>query len=364
MEKTELKGFADPVEVGRKICAQFLTVEPEAYAPRGYDGAVCGEGEFVMYAVSSLWLNALKFASAAGVKDLTDALVSRLEPYYGPKRGKCSICNHVDFSVFGSVPLRVAQISGDPRATEMGLRFADHQWEMPDPENPGGNGNAPYSTQVGYLGRGLSPQSRFWIEDMYMMTTLQGEAYRLTGDFRYLDRMAREMEIYLDRMQQPDGLFNHAADAPFHWGRGNGWAAGGMADMLSMLPPDHPSFSSIRSHFLRMMEALLANQHPSGLWGQLVDFEGAWDESSCSAMFTYAFLRGVESGLLPEGTFLPAARKAWNALCAKIDRYGNVGEVGAGINCGTSAEFYLSAPVVNGAPHGQAAMLWCCAALV
>lgn len=360
--KTEFQGFEDPVLTGKRICRQFLSTEPENYSPQGYDGAACGGGEFVMYAVVSLWLNALKFAQAVRDEELTAGLVGHFEPFFDAKKAKCSADNHVDYSVFGSIPLRIAQLNGDPRAAELGLRYADHQWEAPDPANPGDNGNAPYGKQLEYLERGLSPQSRFWIEDTYMMTTLQGEAWRLTGDFKYLDRMAREMEIYLDMMQQPDGLFNHAADAPFHWGRGNGWAAGGMADMLSMLPSDHPSHASITGHYLRMMSSLLGYQHPGGLWGQLVDGD-AWDESSCSAMFTYAFIRGMKAGLLDREVFLPAARKAWNALCAKIDAYGNVGEVGAGINCGTSREFYLACPRVNGAPHGQAAMLWCCSAL-
>ena len=354
--------FCSPAQVGRKICGQFLSVEPESYAPKGYDGAVCGEGKFVMYAVVSLWLNALKFASNVSDKELLDRLVARFEPFYGPKAGKRSVANHVDFSVFGSVPLCIARLTGDPHARLLGLRYADHQWEAPDPGSLGENGNKDFETQMSYLQKGLSPQSRFWIEDTYMMTTLQGEAWRLTGDFKYLDRMAREMALYLDEMQQPDGLFNHAADAPFHWGRGNGWAAGGMSDMLYMLPEDHPSYPSIKAHYLRMMEVLLSYQHESGLWGQLVDGE-AWDESSCSAMFTYAFIRGLQKGLLDEEKYLPAASRAWNALCAKIDEYGNVGGVGAGINCGTTREFYLACPCVNGAPHGQAAMLWCCAAL-
>ena len=157
-------------------------------------------------------------------------------------------------------------------------------------------------------------------------------------------------------------MFHHAKAAPFKWGRGNGWAAGGMSDMLSVLPEDHPSHASISAHYRRMMESLLSFQHPSGLWGQLVDGE-AWDESSCSAMFTYAFIRGIRLGLLDKDTFAPAVAKAWEALCARIDAYGNVGGVGAGINCGASREFYLACPKVNGAPHGQAAMLWCCSAL-
>lgn len=357
------EGF-EPSTIGKRISEQFLSVEPESYAPQGYDGAVCGEGRFVMYAVVSLWLNALKFARAVGDSELEKRLCAQFEPFFGPKRSKCSAGNHVDFSVFGTVPLEIALLTGDGRAREMGLRYADHQWEMPDPSNPGDNGNAPYEKQVEYLHDGFSPQSRFWIEDMYMMTALQVGAYELTGDNKYIERMARQMAVYLERMQLGCGLFNHAAAAPFKWGRGNGWVAGGMPVLLGVLPEDNPYRGTILAAYRRMMAALLENQHASGLWGQLIDGDDAWDESSCSGMFAFSMIMGVKHGWLDADVYGPAARKAYLALCSKVDRFGNVGEVGAGINCGSSREFYLACPKVNGAPHGQAALLWCCNALL
>ena len=62
---------------------------------------------------------------------------------------------------------------------------------------------------------------------MYMLTILQLQAYRATGDKKYLDRDANEMVAYLDKLQQPNGLFYHAPDVPFFWGRGDGWVAAG-----------------------------------------------------------------------------------------------------------------------------------------
>ena len=67
---------------------------------------------------------------------------------------------------------------------------------------------------------------------------LQTQAYRVTGDRKYIDRAAREMVMYLDELQCPNGLFYHAPDVPFYWGRGNGWMAAGMAELLSSLPED------------------------------------------------------------------------------------------------------------------------------
>lgn len=356
---------ADPVEVGKRICEQFLTVEPERYMPRGYDGKdTCGGGTFVMYAVSSLWLNALKFAGECGDKELLGRLVDHFAPFYDEKRDKCSRCNHVDFSVFGSVPLEIARLTGSARAREMGLHYADNQWAAPDPENPGDNGNADYQTQLEYLRDGFSPQSRFWIEDMYMMTVLQTQAWKVTGDNKYLDRMARQMDVYLERMQLPNGLFHHSATAPFHWGRGNGWVAGGMPVLLECLSESDPHYARIMAAYRKMMATLLEYQHESGLWGQLVDAADAWDESSCSGMFASGIISGVSHGWLDAATFAPAAVKAWNALCARMDSFGNVGGTGAGINCSSDRQFYLDAPRVNGAPHGQAALLWAVNALL
>jgi rhamnogalacturonyl hydrolase YesR len=74
-----------------------------------------------------------------------------------------------------------------------------------------------------HVQRGLSPQTRFWIDDMYMISALQVQAFSATGDIDYLNRAALEMAAYLDELQQTNGLFYHAPDVPFFWGRGNGW---------------------------------------------------------------------------------------------------------------------------------------------
>ena len=63
--------------------------------------------------------------------------------------------------------------------------------------------------------KGLTDETRFWIDDMYMITIVQVQAFRATGDQKYLDRAATEMAAYLDKLQQPNGLFFHAPDVPF-----------------------------------------------------------------------------------------------------------------------------------------------------
>ena len=86
---------------------------------------------------------------------------------------------------------------------------------------------------------GLSSFTRFWVDDMYMVGSLQVQAFKATGDTVYLNRAAKTIKVYCDKLQRPNGLFYHRADAPFYWGRGNGWAAAAFAELIQVLPEDH-----------------------------------------------------------------------------------------------------------------------------
>ncbi|MBR1575491.1 MAG: glycoside hydrolase family 88 protein [Bacteroidales bacterium] len=356
---------ADPVRVGDAIAAQFLSTDPAAYAPEGYDGTFAyGWDKYVTYPVLSLWINALEFAHNSGNDSLQTALISCFEPFYGPRKHQRSVNNHVDHSIFGALPLEIFVLTGDERARDLGLSYADRQWSAPVEKDLGGNGNFDYETQLRLFADGYSPQTRFWIDDMYMINTLQTQAYRATGEEKYLDRAAREMVLYLDTLQLAGGLFYHAPDVPFVWGRGDGWMAAAMPVILRYLPRDHACRARIEDGYRLMMETLLDLQRESGLWGQLVNDPQSWDESSGSAMFTFALVEGIRLGLLAPRKFGPAARKAWVALCAKLDGRANIADVCVGTNRYPDRDYYLSRPRFNGDPHGQAAMMWVANALL
>jgi rhamnogalacturonyl hydrolase YesR len=190
------------------------------------------------------------------------------------------------------------------------------------------------------------------------------EAYRATGDKKYLDRDAVEMASYLDKLQQPNGLFYHAPDVPFFWGRGDGWVAAGMAEMLRELPANHPQRARIMLGYKTMMAALLKYQGKDGMWRQLIDHEEAWPESSSSAMFTYAMITGVRNGWLDAGTYGPAARKGWIAVTGYIDQNNDVTSVCEGTGKQNDLEYYLERKRRTGDFHGQAPILWAASALL
>ena len=126
------------------------------------------------------------------------------------------------------------------------------------------------------------------------------------------------MVAYLDKLQQPNGLFFHAPDVPFFWGRGNGWFAVGMAEILRSLPADHPQRATDPGGLpLTMMASLLRYQDANGMWHQLIDHPEAWPETSCTGMFAFAMITGVKNGALARRLAPPMARppgkRGWGA---------------------------------------------------
>lgn len=323
-----------PQEVSKALAEHFVT-SPHQYTPT------------LHYSEAATWYGALTFAQLTHDDNLRKELVAKFEPMMpgGSDLARVPLRHHVDDSIFGIVPLEIAIETKDPKYLAEGTRWADRQWENPQPD-------------------GLSGETRFWIDDMYMLTILQLEAYRATGDRKYLDRDAKEMVAYLDKLQQPNGLFFHAPDVPFYWGRGDGWVAAGMAEMLRSLPADHPQRARILDGYHRMMASLLRYQAKDGMWRQLIDHDEAWPESSGSAMFAFAMITGVKNGWLDAATYGPAARRAWIAVAGYVDQNNDVTQVCEGTGKKNSLSYYLERKRRTGDFHGQAPVLWAASALL
>ena len=322
-----------PLEVGKKLAEHFVT-SPH---PRP---------TLIIYPEVCAWYGSLTFAQLSGDKDLTARLIKRFDPLMTPEEASLvPKPTFVDFSVFGTVPLEIYIQTKEQKYLDMGKSFADAQWENPQPD-------------------GLTNQTRFWIDDMFMITAVQIQTYRATGDAKYLDRTAKEMVAYLDKLQQPNGLFYHAADVPFFWGRGAGWMAAGMTEMLRSLPSGHPQHARILEGYRKMMKGLLDNQGKDGMWRQLIDHPESWPETSGTGMFAFAMITGVKNGWLDGATYGPAARKAWIALVGYIDQHADVTSVCAGTNKKNDLDYYLTRPRITGDMHGQAPVLWSASALL
>jgi len=333
-----------PEEVGKKLGYHFIQGEHFLHG-----------GKWIHYAEVCAWYGALRYAQAVGDNELIKQLQDRFEPLFTTEDQYLPPMNHVDLNMFGSLPLEFYKITQDKRYYELGMPYADTQWQVPPDAT---------EEEKAWASKGLSWQTRMWIDDMFMITIIQAQAYQVTADKKYINRAAEEMVVYLDELQRPNGLFFHAPDVPFFWGRGNGWMAAGMTELLVSTPTDNPHRSRILEGYRLMMKSLKNYQSKSGMWNQLIDKPDCWAETSGTAMFTYAMIMGVKHGWLDSDEYGPVARKGWMALIPYIDENGDVAEVCVGTNKKNSLQYYYDRPRVAGDYHGQAPVLWCAYALL
>ena len=355
----------EPAEVARRIVGQFLSTPPDAYQPEGMTrhSYVYGNGEHVHYSVVSLWVTALECARLSGDSGLEKRLTGAYYDLVRRNPGVFHDIKHVDYEVTGALPLEVAILTGDREAARRGLWYADRQWEKPTAGDNNLKQVQPLEKRMEWWKAGYSSETRLWLDDLYMMSLLQLKAYRLTGDAKYLDRIAREMALYLERLPRRGALFFHSPEAPYVWARGNGWMAAAMAMVLRELGEDHPCRTRILAEYRAMMAELLRLQRKSGLWGQLVDDAESWDETSGSAMFAYAIAEGVRCGWLG-AEYAGARDRAYVALVSRLDERANLSDVCVGTGARDNREWYLGRARINGDPHGQAPLLWLCRVMI
>jgi len=291
----------------------------------------------VHYAEACAGFGALRLAGLQNDRKTIEDLVKRYTRVIDEKI--LNTANHVDVNVYGIVPLEIYILTKDDKFLMQGIELADGQWKDPQQD-------------------GLTSQTRYWIDDIYMIGSLQVQAFRATGKMIYLERAATEIDSYIKKLQQPNGLFFHGEIGHFYWGRGNGWVAAGFAELLSVLPENNPHYKSILEGYTRMMKTLLENQDEDGMWHQLIDKKESFKESSSSAMFGFAMTLGVKKGLLPKEPYTKSAFKAWNGLTGYLSEDGKLRDVCVGTGQSTDLNFYLTRPRVTGDLHGQAPMLW------
>lgn len=347
---TKFPKGSSPQEIGKRVADHFV-VTPHTNFGRPVPPRV------ITYPETCTWYGALTFAKETGDKKLTGQLAQRFEPLFGARDTLIPIPDHVDYTVFGAVPLELYLQTKEKKYLDLGKRIADKQWGPPE-----GPRVKPESHR--FYNKGLTWQTRLWIDDMFMITAVQSQAYRATGDRTYIDKAAKEMVFYLDSLQMPNGLFYHAPDVPFFWGRGNGWMAVGMSELLRSLPKDNPDRPRIMEGYKKMMATLLQYQAEDGMWKQLIDDPASWAETSSTGMFTFAFITGVKNGWLDKKTYAPAARKAWLKLITYIDANSDISEVCEGTNKKNERQYYLDRKRNIGDLHGQAPVLWCATALL
>ena len=228
--------------------------------------------------------------------------------------------------------------TGDPRYDNVSVVAASYFI-------PGGEDEAPWP---------LNPN--FIVEDFFLGSAVLGRAYRITDDVGYIDLMTK---FLLEAGTQEDGgLFPHSRHGPFHWGRGNGFAAMGFAEALTYMPEDHPGRGAILELCSRQMEGLKPLQEPSGMYLQVIDFPGSYQEMTATCMVGISIARGLRLGWLDK-SYRPTLDLAWRAVSERVDTEGNVVDGCTGTGVMDNLRSYLDRPANSGYDDRTGSMaLW------
>ncbi len=202
----------------------------------------------------------------------------------------------------------------------------------------------PLTSEGGYWHKKIY-EWQMWLDGIYMSDVFVLQYARLLDEPELVDEALKQLLlVYHHTLDPKTGLLYHGWDESKNkvwadqvrgtssefWGRGIGWYMMALIDALDYIPENHPERDSIVAIF-KNLSASIANYQDSssGLWYQIVnkaEIPGNWIETSCSAMFAYAFAKGFNEGYLNR-YYLEKAKNAYNGLMNNYIYFDDEGRV-------------------------------------
>lgn len=228
-----------------------------------------------------------------------------------------------------------------------------------------------YRLPDGTLARHEPWENTVWGDDMYMSIPFLAQMGALTHDKAYTDDAIRQARQTSARLFDPTThLYHHGwtlndpPDTPrYYWGRVNGWCLMSLIELLDTLPANDPARPGLLQILRDHAAALKSLQAPDGLWHQILDKPETWEETSCTAMFTFAFARAINRGWLSAADYAPTVLRGWNGLLTQITPAGAVENTCIGTSYSHDLAYYLARPHRDDL-HGYGPVLFAGAELV
>lgn len=215
----------------------------------------------------------------------------------------------------------------------------------------------------GTLVRSFPHRWTLWADDLYMGISFLCRMGSLTGDTKYFDDAARQVISFNNYLfDESKGLMTHCWYSDLkqrgvaYWGRANGWALLAQVDLLDHLPDHYPLKDTLISLVQRHIRGIAHYQSPNGLWHQLLDKSDSYEETSCSAMFTYTVARAVNKGYI-DRRYASIARRGWDGVMTTIDDNAVIRGVCTGTVVENDLIYYYTRPTPPNDIHGIGVVL-------
>ena len=138
------------------------------------------------------------------------------------------------------------------------------------------------------------------------------------------------------------GISSKVNHSEAFWGRACGWYFLALVDVLEQMPTDNKNYATLKGYLEKLAAGLKNCQDDaSGCWYQVLDekekpLSGNYLESSCTAIFTAAYLKAMRLGLLDRATYEATAIKAYKGFVEQFMKYDTDGTVQLIHNCKTA----------------------------
>lgn len=215
----------------------------------------------------------------------------------------------------------------------------------------------------GTIARLWPHENTIWADDSFMAISFLCRMARLTGDRKYIDDAANQVIKYHHYLWCPEKqIFYHyyhtdtREHGVAHWSRANGWVCMATADLLAVMPADHPQREAVLQCFRRQCSGVVRYQGKNGLWHQLLDKTDSYEEITGTAMFVFGLARGVKQGWL-HPDYIYAAHTGLKGILSKISDKGDVTTICVGTGIFPSPTFYYNRPTQVNDPMGEGPVL-------
>ena len=217
----------------------------------------------------------------------------------------------------------------------------------------------------GTIARIWPHENTIWADDAFMAISFLCRMGKLTGEDRYYTDAANQVLNYTKYLWCPEKqIYYHCYHTDnnehgvAHWSRANGWVFMATADLLTVMPENHPLRQAVIDNFKMQAAGVARYQGKNGLWHQVLDKVDSYEEVTGTAMFTFGIARGVRMGWLHKD-FIYVAEMGYRGIQKMLSDEGDVKGICVGTGIMPSLMYYYNRPTQENDPMGEGPVMRC-----